>query len=136
MKERPFLYYAAHEITSPEIIKVLKNKTTETYDFSNIKTTSKNGIAYGAFTSLQKIGEEGFFVFNNLGFLLIIKNIEKLKTEKGINAYSEEGVYKIVGPDGTIISDDLSGYTEAFAQFEKVSEIYTEKLKEEFNKEK
>ncbi|MCE9517899.1 hypothetical protein K8Q96_02780 [Candidatus Nomurabacteria bacterium] len=45
-------------------------------------------------------------------------------------------MYKIVGPDGTIISDDLSGYTGAFAQFEKVSEIYAEKLKEEFNKEK
>lgn len=130
-KKQPFKYYLFEKITNKELSDKFKDK--ETGLFNLLKIENENS-PYREFLSLQTTGKnEGYFEFTVSGFIMIIKNIEELKTEKGITDKSENAIYKILGPDGSIIKDNIKGYNEASVLYKEKSVEYEKRTKEEFN---
>ena len=82
--------------------------------------------------------DEGFFEFNIFGFTKVLKNVNEMRVEedgkKFIASYSPEAIYKIVGPDGTIVADAIEGYVEATRVYNEATEKYKKQVEEEWDK--
>jgi len=129
-KERPLLYYGWEKSNNNYLKKDLFwNKLLGITDLTQAGDDMQ-------FSRLQFTGEnEGFFENSPFGFVKIIKNVNKVRTENGINSYSEDAIYKIVGPNNEILADDIKGYTEMKQLFSSLLEKYKENLKKEFERE-
>lgn len=127
-KMKPFLYYAAEK--APNIEQALKRSDIDGID---LRWSGPDNF-YGTGNYLQFTGEnEGFFDFSILGFTKVIKNVSELREEGGINVRSPKAIYKIVGPDGTIIADNIKGYDEATRIFVDATEEHKIKVENEYN---
>lgn len=88
------------------------------------------------FNFFNKINpKEGYFDFSLLGFYKILKNPEKVTTKDGIVSNSPEAIYRVIGPDGKNIVDNV-GSEEASRVMYEESEKYRAKLEKEFIGEK
>lgn len=136
IEKRPFFYFLASKVENP-FLKEKFNK--EGYiDLRKYATNGKN-ITFGEFDYLKdNEKEKGFFEFSLSGFVLEIKNLKELREseeEKShIRTRSEHGIYKIIGPDGSVIEDEVKGYYKAKQVFDEKIRVYEEKMREEFNK--
>lgn len=130
-EEKPMMYFAIEKSKNKFLSEVYYNKITQSFDLRKVE---KDGVER-EFRSLKRTGEnEGFFDFNIYGFFKIIKNVKDIKSEDGsLNIYSEKAKYKIIGPDGKIIKDNIDGYTEANIIYKEETEKYKQKVAEEFN---
>ena len=132
-KEKEFLYYALEKSANPILLERLKNINNSLLDLRKIEK-DRDIID---FTYLQTTGvNEGFFTFNRFGFVQIMKNVSEITHEvdgkKITSSYSEDAIYKILGPNGEIIADDIQGYAKATEIFSQKSGEYEEKIKKEF----
>ena len=134
-KEKPFLYYAAAKVTDPYLSTRLMK-----YGVVDLRWVENNTADYRAYKFFQTTNNnEGFFELNIFGFKMVLKNSDALETEDengnptGIRSKSPEAIYKITGPDGTIITDNIQGYTEAKQIFVNAAENYKRTLQEEFD---
>ncbi len=132
-KGKAFMYFAAEKIMNPSLIPLLTDSQTGLIDLRNFDTNNK--YFNGGFRFLKQtiLEGEGFFDFNSLGFIKIIKNVNEVKNENGINSQSPNILYKIVGPDGTIVADDIQGYEHATRIYEDVSRQYLVQVEKEYN---
>jgi hypothetical protein len=132
-KNKPFLYYSCEKIKNPIITKIYTIKNLGIIDLRKIEDSHMS--VYYEFTILQQTKEdEGFFNFNTLGFILMIKNVKELTSKDGIATRSDKAIYKIIGPSGEIVSDDIQGYTEANKIYVEKTNEYKKVVEEEFNK--
>ncbi len=53
--------------------------------------------------------------------------MEKVRGEKGINSQSPEAIYKVMGPDGNIIKDNVN-YEEGSRTLREETEKYKQKI--------
>lgn len=128
-EKNPFLYWAATKNTN--VVRPVFNYNTNTIDLTWF---TEQGVTEASSRHLISTGEnEGFFEFNIFGFTKVIKNISEIKDEEGINNQSDKALYKIIGPDGTIITDDILGYSNTSDLYQKATNEYEEKIREEFN---
>jgi len=128
-KEKPFLYYAFEKSANPILLDKNKGEKSELLD---LRKTNKEWVEL-TYDFLQKTGKnEGFFEFNIYGFIKIIKNVDQISDKDGINDYSENAIYKIMGPNGEIIADDIKGYNEADRIYTEKTEEYKKKLEKQF----
>jgi hypothetical protein len=129
---KPFLYYAAEKISNP-IFERFKNSETSMLDFRWVSAGTESR-AYQLFQYTTEDETEGYFNINMLGFVEIIKNVNDIRdNERRINVGSPEARFKILGPDGTIIEDDIEGYQEADKKYADAIEEYKKRLEAEFN---
>ena len=130
-KEKPFEYFIYQKVVNPLLKDIFRQKSLNIID---LRKCQKNDNEYYGFGGLQKITEnEGFFNFNIFGFVMVLKNVNELKGEDGIDSYSNKAIYKIVGSSGEIISDDIQGYDKASEIYREETEKYKNKVVEEFN---
>ncbi len=130
-KEKPFLYYAFEKSANPILLYNNKDKKSGLLDLRKI---NKEWVEITC-NFLKETGKnEGFFEFNIYGFIKIIKNVNEIQGDegKGINSYSENAIYKIVGPNGEIIADDIKGYNETDRIYTEKTEEYKKKLEKQF----
>ena len=130
-KEKPFLYYAFEKSANPILLDKNKDKKSGLLDLRKI---NKEWVEITC-NFLKETGKnEGFFEFNIYGFIKIIKNVNEIQGDegKGINSYSENAIYKIVGPNGEIIADDIKGYNETDRIYTEKTEEYKKKLEKQF----
>ena len=130
-KEKPFLYYAFEKSANPILLYNNKDKKSGLLDLRKI---NKEWVEI-TYNFLKETGKnEGFFEFNIYGFIKIIKNVNEIQGDegKGINSYSENAIYKIVGPNGEIIADDIKGYSETNRIYTEKTEEYKKKLEKQF----
>ena len=130
-KEKPFLYYAFEKSANPILLYNNKDKKSGLLDLRKI---NKEWVEI-TYNFLKETGKnEGFFEFNIYGFIKIIKNVNEIQGDegKGINSYSENAIYKIVGPNGEIIADDIKGYNETDRIYTEKTEEYKKKLEKQF----
>lgn len=128
-KEKPFLYFVLEKSSNQILLENNTNETTGLLDLRKIQKDWTN-IEY---RSLQKTGDnEGYFEYNIFGLVKIVKNVDKIRSKDGINIYSEEAIYKIIGPGGEIIADNIKGYQEATKIFTEKNKELEEKLTKEY----
>ena len=139
-KAKPLLYYAVEK--APNIRSAVENREMGEIDLRWLQDT-ENVYAQEKkikTTLLDKEtgNTEGFFEFNVFGFTKVIKNVNEIIEEKGgkkgIDTYSDRAIYKIVGPDGTIIKDDILGYEQASEIYKQATEQYKKVIEEEYNR--
>ncbi|MBU0612001.1 hypothetical protein KKA39_03150 [Patescibacteria group bacterium] len=136
-KNKPFEYFIAKKITNPFLAEKIKDRFSDLVDLRREYNTGEHWRGY---EFLQSAGEnEGFFEFNLFGFVMIIKNVKEIRAEdsegrKIIDSYSDNAIYKIMGPNGEIIADDIKGYQEARKIYEQKTEKYKKEVEEEFNR--
>lgn len=129
-ENKPFKYFIAEKIENPFLKEKIKNRETGLIDLRDFGNQYENELKY---TYLQITNEgEGFFKFNLFGFVMIIKNVEELRSEEGIESNSPKAVYKIIGPKGEIISDDIKGYEEASKIYTEETLKYEKEIREKF----
>ena len=133
-KEKAFLYFAFERSNNPIILNKFKSYYANVLDLRKIE---KDWTSLSS-NSLNWTDEnEGFFHFNIYGFAKVIKNIEEIRTEdKKIDSYSDKAIYKIIGPNGEVIADDIQGEEAADKIYNEKTEEYKKKLEEEYNTEK
>ena len=145
-KTRPLLYYAASKITNPTFYTTMKgkdadltSKETQGLDIDqnhvalwfnlSDKADRRPGLGLGQ--------NEGIIRFNLLGFSIVVKNAEKVLGDDGetINQklLDSVGVFKIIGPDGTILEDNVKGYSEANSACDKYIEPYKKQIIDEYH---
>lgn len=146
---KPFAYFVASKITDPDTITSMTNPYTKSIDLRYLENDqaenfnrTRNYIFATKYNKIQNHDDfpikEGFFDFNVFGFTKIIKNVEQtLKKNEGslgnyIDTYSPEAIYKIVGPDGSIIADDVKGYDEATRIYNEATKKYIDEMEELF----
>lgn len=132
-KKKPFIYFALENSNNQILLDQFFNEETNKLDLRNIE---ENSIAR-QFKLLQELDKnEGYFKFNLLGYVKVIKNVAELRNEKGIEEYSDKAIYKIVGPNNEIVADNIQGYNEATRIYEE--EIAKQKaiVEQEFEKTK
>ena len=128
-KEKPFLYYAFEKSANPILLYNNKDKKSGLLDLRKI---NKEWVEITC-NFLKETGKnEGFFEFNIYGFIKIIKNVDQISDKDGINDYSENAIYKIMGPNGEIIADDIKGYNETDRIYTEKTEEYKKKLEKQF----
>jgi hypothetical protein len=129
-EKKPFWYYAAEKITDPNIVSCVKNRDGTAYD---LRWLDSDRGGYERRTHGQFINnDEAIFEFNALGFALVLKNIAEVRGENGIEIYSPKTIYKLLGPDGKIIADDMHGYDDADSVYTKTVDQYRARVEEEF----
>ncbi|HEU0085683.1 MAG TPA: hypothetical protein VFQ59_01870 [Candidatus Paceibacterota bacterium] len=129
--KRPFLYYLLQKNQNPYLS--FKNEETGLQDIRNCTWATSNETR-GQYDSLKKINNgEGYFYFSFSGFVLAIKNVESLRGKDGIDATSEKGIFRVVGPDGKTVNDDIKGYSKAYSLYNDAITAYENKMREEFN---
>jgi PPM family protein phosphatase len=134
LTENPLKYFVVNKIAKDHILrKKLPNKIS---DLRWLKEDTNTSEFYENF--LQKTAKnEGFFKWSIFGFVMVIKNVDQIRTKGGkIDSYSDQAVYKIIGPDGTILpdGDNIQGYDVASKAFEEAELAYAYQVKEEFNR--
>ena len=137
-ESRPFLYFVADKVKNPGILPDLKKTGVTDLRWANWVTREGDRSEVEK-NFLTETGEdEGFSEFNIFGFTKVIKNVNEIREEeegqKSINPYSPKAIYKIIGPDGTIIADNIKGYEEATEIYANATESYKKKVEEEWNK--
>ena len=121
-KERPLLYFAAKKNSNPYIYAGFMGENAD----MRLVVLPADDKHYGRkYESLQKTGEnEGYFFFNFWGFVMIIKNVKEIEGKDGIRIYSDQAIYKIVGPNGEIVADDVQSYNKAKKIYDEAIEGY------------
>ncbi len=133
-KQRAVWYYAAEKITNPYLIPFVKNKAGTEYDIRWADTKTDKGYSTRKPSFRYTENDEGFYEFNLLGFALVIKNVSKVLDKNAVpQADSPNAIYKVVGPDGTIVEDNIKGYDKADEAYIKAVETYRKKIEQEFN---
>ncbi len=134
LKPHSILYpnaYKAFNKINPENtypIDVLSNTTDKKGNYQDPMTYHQR-----TFHAFQEINEdEGYFDMSILGFYKILKNREDVSNKNGIDSKSRKAIYKVIGPDGSILIDNV-GYKEASKFMDKESEKYKIKLEKEFS---
>lgn len=132
---KPFWYFAAEKITNPYVTQFLKDELgQDEYDL----TWTGNTSDMPGFANRKKLvatgADEGFYNFNILGFTQVIKNVKEITPAKGITPKdSPSAIYKIVGPDGTIVADQIIGTEAATLVYKQAVSEYKSKLEQEFS---
>ena len=124
-KEKPLLYFVAE-----------RNKNLYIPEFARGSSADLRKVPldryYREYENLVKTAEnEGYFLFNIYGFVMIIKNVKEISDEKGIRLYSDQAIYKVVGPKGEIVADDIKGYNQAREVYESATSEYQAKIEKE-----
>lgn len=134
IEKRPFAYYIAGKNSNNDHYIA----RTDQIDLRNIDSNLR------IYDRLQPTGipSEGYFDATISGFILIIKNVDSLRRtdvnpengeeKKWIEYPSEEGIFKITGPSGEIIADDIQGYKKAYELYTKIAKEHEDKTREEF----
>jgi len=139
--KNPFIYYAIEKSANPILLEKYTNQYAQLLD---LKALNKNSEEIG-FRHIEEIKNgEGLLKCNIFGFVLIIKEREKfLRNELGYrnepnhSIFTDpEAIFKIVGPNGEIIKDNINGYTEANEIYVERTKNYKEKLINEYELEK
>ncbi|MFA6586111.1 MAG: hypothetical protein WCS86_03045 [Candidatus Paceibacterota bacterium] len=131
-KEKQFQYYMASKVTNKHI-PTLVNQQTNLID---LRWSDKDYLdnSYGKMDRLVWTTEdEGYYHFTISGFVMIIKNVKEIQDDEGINFQSEKAIYRIEGPDGEIIKDNIQGYDEANSIYVEEVKRYENKMAEDFN---
>jgi hypothetical protein len=136
-KHRPFIYFVAKKSQNPGL-KFKKVADTTDLRWATWMTPEGNDFEAQRKTLTVTGVDEGFFEFNIFGFTKVLKNVNEMRVEedgkKFIASYSPEAIYKIVGPDGTIVADDIEGYVEATRAYNEATEKYKKQVEEEWDK--
>ncbi len=129
-EEKPFFYYSMEKSNNKSMLNV-GNKITNLLDMRRIE---KDWVSMERKFMETTAGNEGFFEYNIFGFIKMIKNIKEITHEKEVSAKSDQAIYKIIGPDGKIIEDNIQGYDEATKIYWEKTNEYKKVVEEEFNR--
>jgi hypothetical protein len=131
IKEKPFLYYAVYKSDNSLFLSRMRGKYSKLIDLRKIK---KEWISM-EYESIQKTSlNEGFYDYNMYGFVKVIKNVKESTGGDG-SIQIRNAIYKIIGPTGEIIADDIQGEEAADKIYNEKTEEYKKKLEEEYNTE-
>lgn len=127
-QEKPFLYYSIEKSNNPLIL----TDNTNVYGLLDLRLI-KNDWRNMQRRYLKETAEnEGYFQYDQFGFVKIIKNVNEVRNDKGIDSSSEKAIYKIIGPNGEIIADDIIGYSKEEEIYNQKTSEYEEKIKKEY----
>lgn len=132
-KNKPYAYYLVSKISDKKFIErtLMKNGLVDLRWLS-----SDRGYKFATREAIYYVDEdynEGYFYFSVSGFCMVIKNIKELKDKDGVADKSSKAIYKITGPDGNIIEDNINGYQKAYSIYQAKVKEYEDKAREEFN---
>jgi len=130
-EEKPFLYFALEKSNNSLLLKIFHNEIAGTLDLRKIK---KDWVRLKTKYLNNASESEGFFECSIFGFVMVIKNPSEIRNEKGLNAESDQAIYKIVGPNEEIIADNIQGYDEANKIYLEKTTEFQKVVEEEFNK--
>ncbi len=145
-ENKPFIYYAFSKINKDKNKAVFSRFITtfgndvypdlricELGEFDHKKHFYDSVFKWKFLVVTNKDPMEGFFFASISGFSMVIKNVKEVTRDDGINETSEKIIYKIVGPDGEIVQDDIQGYDKAREIFEEKRALNKIDIEKEFN---
>lgn len=129
----PFVYKAYDKIDPS--VRFYDRDFTFVKDYNGNEIDPRNTLDWKRIYLRSINKTEGFFESNFLGFYKILKNADEIRRtndagEKYIDSDSPEAIYKVLGPDGSTLIDDV-GYAEASEKYNEEVNKYKEKLEKE-----
>lgn len=130
-EKNKFLYYALEKNNNQYLSETKKTLTDKRLNIFDLRKYSNSPEL--EYSILRVTSEnEGFFEFNIFGFIKIIKNVNEIKSKDGIELFSQEAIYKIVGPNNEIIADNIKGYDKTQKIYEQKIDEYIKSIQPEF----
>lgn len=130
-KERPFLYFVAERIRNPYLEKDNQGLNADLRWATWMTTPEEYEVQKSFLKKTAK--DEGYFYFNMYGFVMIIKNVKEIRNDSGIDLWSDQAIYRIVGPKGEVVKDDIKGYNEAMEIYNSATNEYRTEIEKEFD---